>query len=329
MFVLSNRPLFDNRADAERFVVTGAAQRFIEAVERGRNALLEGDPGSGKTTVLHMLQLRLREAGRPVAFVSLGQVDSLNHAAVAIYRAAYEQKWIDELDDELTSQALGLEDPFAPNQLIRALAATPSDAVFLVDDIRGEVGHGLFGRLRDELWQLGRAWAIATDTDQATTMLRPPADAFFEFRTRLGPLPVEAQRELLDRRDAPHDWSLLFDANATPRRLIEAARMAAEAGADPQALIRGSEARRDLAERIAGRPAGMLVAELENLGPVSAGDERLLARLGWSRPRAATLLKRLENAGVLESRREAADGPGQPRKVYELRDPLEFAERIG
>jgi hypothetical protein len=326
--VLSNRPLFDNPADAAQFVHTREASRFIDAVKRGRNSLLEGAPGSGKTTVLRMLQLQLREAKRPVAYVGVEQADSVHHAALAIYRVAYGQRWLDELDDDLVERALRGDDPFVPNQIIRALGVVPSDAVFLIDGIGGVVGHALFGRLRDELWQLRRVWGVAVDADQAATLLQPPADPFFEVRIRLGDLSFDEQRELLELRHAPLDSSTFFDANVTPRRLIEAARRAAESGAAPQDLVRGSEARRQLAEKLAGRPAAMLVAEMENLGAVSASDERLLTRLGWTRPRAAQLLKQLEGHGVVESRRESRGGPGQPRKVYELRDALEFADRM-
>jgi predicted ArsR family transcriptional regulator len=68
-----------------------------------------------------------------------------------------------------------------------------------------------------------------------------------------------------------------------------------------------------------GRAAAMLVAEVESLGPVSASDERLLSRLGWTRERAAQVFKQLEEAGLVVFS-ELRDGPGRPRKVYRLKD---------
>ena len=59
----------------------------------------------------------------------------------------------------------------------------------------------------------------------------------------------------------------------------------------------------------------MLLNELMDLGPVSASDERLLERLGWTRARAAQVLKQLEEAGLVVVTDEAADGPGRPRRL--------------
>lgn len=59
----------------------------------------------------------------------------------------------------------------------------------------------------------------------------------------------------------------------------------------------------------------MLMAELESLGAASASDERLLRRLGWTRPRAVQVLRELEDAGLVTA--SYARGPGGGRqKVY-------------
>jgi predicted ArsR family transcriptional regulator len=95
-------------------------------------------------------------------------------------------------------------------------------------------------------------------------------------------------------------------------------------GLQPQTVVIGTERRRRRAEEAGGRPAAMLVSEMEHLGPVSAGDEQLLDALGWTRPRAVDLLNQLEAAGVVRSHVERRDGPGRPRKLYELRPATEF-----
>jgi hypothetical protein len=328
--VLANRPLFATRADEALFVATPASAALFEAVELGRNVLVEGARGSGKTTALHMLQLRLRRRSRPVLYVTLAQAETLEHAALALYRAAVDIGWVTETDNELVTAALTQRDPFVANQLIRALTAVPSGAVILVDEVGGDVGHRLFGRLRDELWQLEGIWTVAAESSQAPALLRPPADAFFEVKIKLDAFEVAGAVEMLKRRDTPlpeTDLMVLAREAATPRQLIDVARRAVDGGMDPRAIARGRERRRLRAEQVGGRPAATLVAELENLGAVSAGDEDLLARMGWTRPRAASLLRQLEAAGIVEARREQRRGPGQPRKVYELRDPLLFAEK--
>jgi DNA-binding MarR family transcriptional regulator len=65
-----------------------------------------------------------------------------------------------------------------------------------------------------------------------------------------------------------------------------------------------------------GRPAAMLAVELAQLGPVSASDQRLLTRTGWSRPRAVQVLRQLEEAGFVES--GSTIQGGRRRKLYWL-----------
>ena len=48
----------------------------------------------------------------------------------------------------------------------------------------------------------------------------------------------------------------------------------------------------------------MVFSELEAMAPVHAGDEQLLQRLGYTRPRIVQILKDFEKEGVVESRRE-------------------------
>jgi hypothetical protein len=325
--------LYANQADALLYVPSSVQLRFgEEIVSRGRNTLLIGGPGTGKTTTLHMVELALRDRDRPVSYASLAPADDVGHAAVAIYRAAAAQGWL-EADEDLIAAALTPDDPYAPNVLVGALEAAPRGAVVLVDDVRSEVGHGLFGRLRDELWQHDMVWGAATGTGDAHGLLRPPADAFFEQRLDLDDLGDDARRELLRRRAARSDSplsdeaieSLVRHGPESPRALIAAANEVSVSGEDPETTARGVELRRQRAERAGGRPAVMLLAEMEHRGPVSASDEHLLDALGWTRPRAVEVLSLLEAAGVLHSYPERREGPGRPRKLYELRPASAFA----
>lgn len=313
------------------YAATASQALFADCVRGGRNTLLVGAPGTGKTSALHMTEFDLRESDRPVAYVSLAPAEDVGHATVAIYRAAAAQGWL-EADDDLVDAALRTDDPYAPNALIRQLGSAPDDAVILVDDVHSEVGHGLFGRLRDELWQYGLVWGVAADSSEAHGLRRPPADAFFEEVVHLES-PAAGERRALLRRRAGREGMPLTDTAidalaeygaASLRDLLAAARQVTVSGLQPQTVVIGTERRRRRAEEAGGRPAAMLVSEMEHLGPVSAGDEQLLDALGWTRPRAVDLLNQLEAAGVVRSHVERRDGPGRPRKLYELRPATEF-----
>jgi len=329
--VLSGRPLYATLADARWYAPSASQARFAAEIDRRRNTLLVGATGMGKTTTLHMVELALRDAGRPVAYVSLAPADDVGHAASAIYRAAAAKGWL-EADPDAVAAALRPDDPYAPNALIGRLAALPPGTVLLVDDVAAEVGHGLFGRLRDELWQHDLVWGVATDEREALGLLRPPADAFFAARVDLAPLSAEEAARLLARRldaDGALDARAIRELAARPagsvRALIGAAATAAESDEPPGLLADGAERRLRRAERAAGRAGAMLATEMEGRGPVSASDDALLETLGWTRPRAVAVLKKLEAEGVVRSFDERGGGPGRPRRLYELMPAREFA----
>lgn len=321
--MLSNRPLFPTLADAALFVRTDAAMAVLKGLQLRRNTLVVGPRGSGKTSLLRMAEHALREQDRrPVAFASLRGVEDAPAAVAAVHRVAVEQGWLpvaEPVDDG---------DPFAPTALLRRLAAAPEGAVVLLDDVGAEAGAALFGRLRDELWQLRLTWAVAVSSAEAGALLSPPADAFFERRVTLDELDYDARLELLHLRGVPTERArpLAQDGPGNPRELVAFARDAQENGVSPQSLAAATERLRSEAEEVAGRAGGTLVGELAGLGAVSAGDPALLDRLGWDRPRAARTLSRLEQAGIVRSYLEPRNGRnGRPRKLYELTPAADVA----
>lgn len=331
----SNRPLFPTTADSRLYVWTEQARRVLEALGRGQHALIIGEPGSGKSSLLHMVERELRDERKfPVSFVSLQHTDDVGEAAALVSRAAYEQGLLEQ--SSTGSDTMDRDtDPFAPTQVIRDLGRVRAPARMLVDDVTAAAGHGLFGRLRDELWQLPLVWGVAVNRDEASGLLTPPADAFFEQRVSLDELPREDRVRLLDLRNghgvdslsARQIERLAKEGPSNPRQLIGLARELAEHSdkQSPSRLLPGMDLRRQRAETVAGRPGAMLVSELEGAGPVSASDERLLERLGWTRNRASEVLSRLEQHGVVTSYAERRDGrSGRPRKLYELKPPEAF-----
>jgi hypothetical protein len=220
------------------------------------------------------------------------------------------------------------------NRLITAVGDQPAPpTVIVVDDVTADAGLDLFGALRDELWQVNARWLVTASTVQAAAFVRPPADVFFETRVQLEPFTVpeidEALRRRLEDPDGAGDHRVLSAAAEagplTPRRLLEVAR---ELAADPTVGGAGLTTVQGLRERTAaleamGRPARMLAQELESLGWASASDERLLDRMGWTRPRVVQVIGELQQRGLIQMREENT-GRGRPRKLFRLVPASEF-----
>jgi energy-coupling factor transporter ATP-binding protein EcfA2 len=317
---LAGRPLLDTRADTELFVDRDVMSTLLRSAQRGLNVLLLGERGSGKTTLLRRLAYRLREGdGRiePVFVDGSLARDERTFLDLVRYRLGLQPTAI--------ATPSGLQDPIQILNLVRGLAEGAGEAgkVILVDHLpSASVAHSLFGRLRDELWQLPFTWIVAADESERGGYLVPPADAFFDVVLELPPLTQEEQREFLEKRmgaDNPEAVDALVSLNeGNPRRLLGLGREVVERKVDPGRLLHALSDRDDRVSSL-GRSATMLVGEMESLGPVSASDDRLLDHLGWTRERAVQVLRRLEDAGIVAS--SHVKGPsGRPRKVYHLRD---------
>jgi len=206
---------------------------------------------------------------------------------------------------------------------IQRLLGDQGEAVVIVDEFPDPlIAHTLFGRLRDEIWRLPITWVVTGAEGDRATYLRPPADAFFEQIIELGPLGADMAKALLERRlGAPDELSddvidqLIAASNGNPRRLLKLARDTVIDGVSPSAALSRSQARDDAASQI-GDPAAQLIAELEANGPASASDAELLARMGWTRGRAAQVFKSLEQSGLVKG----FTSVGGRRKLYALQD---------
>lgn len=329
---LSGRPLLDNPADQALFVGRDAELRRIErSLRSGLNCLIVGDPGSGKTSLMRALMYRVHEHADDLRFVYVRALAARTASQLlAAVLAAVSRDAVQTFG--------GTRADAAPTDLVNRLITAVGDGadrprVIVIDDVTAEAGLDLFGALRDELWQVDARWLVTVSTVQAAALLRPPADVFFETRVQLEPLTVPEIDEMLHRRidgsgGAADDPVLAAAADAgplTPRRLLEVAR---ELAADPTVGGAGLTTVRGLRERTAAleamsRPARMLAQELESLGWASASDERLLDRMGWTRPRVVQVIGELERRGLIQVREENT-GRGRPRKLFRLVPASEF-----
>src|SRR5690606_2237302 len=188
---VSNRPLLDTRTDAELFVARDAElSRLRRALELGVNVLVHGAPGMGKTSLLRQLMWRERRSGRPAPrYVSGAAATSVAELLVRVARA-FGSTEPGTAEDHPLDLLLRLGD--AVKEIERPIV--------LLDEPDADLAYILFGRLRDEVWELPLGWVVAMDTADATRVLRPPADACFEVRLEVPRLTAAELRELLLRR---------------------------------------------------------------------------------------------------------------------------------
>jgi energy-coupling factor transporter ATP-binding protein EcfA2 len=315
------RPLLDNTVDAKAFAGRATELARLErAVARDAGVAVVGARGSGKTSLLHMLQLRLRDQGRHALFVD-------GRALVDL--PGLLRRVIDRLPAGQTSPlppwwGRGDVDVLA---LLSLLPPVPdrsgTSPVVLCDELpSAEVGHTLFGRLRDELWSAGLTWVVAMPTTWQSVVLEPPADAFFETMVVLPPLDAGEATALLRARVGGPTARQLSKAMRTgalappptPRALLRLATLAEETS--PEEAVSWA-ARPDPTAGLP-RPEAMLVQELQGNGPASASDAQMLSRLGWTRTRAVQVLRALAEKGIVAGYEVPNPRGGRPLKRYRL-----------
>jgi DNA-binding MarR family transcriptional regulator len=263
-----------------------------------------------------VVQYRLRQKGRAALYVNGRAADDLRSLLLRLLDQlptdTQPSRWLrSDLPDEL--------------ELLDSLAARASATgwpVILCDEVPSpDVGHRLFGRLRDELWRTDATWVLALNDIWTAQVLEPPADAFFELTIGLGPLTDQEIDHILARRKIKptKDLRNALDVGTsrrplTPRQLLQLAALPetevgtralqATLGPDPVSAL--------------GRPEAMVVNELRALGPTSASNEELLRRLGWTRSRAAQVLRNLEDKGVVTGYDTPNPKGGRPLRQYQL-----------
>ncbi len=310
----SGRPLLDNDADAELFTDRETEREQVDAaVRHGLNVAVIGPSGSGTTSLVRQLQRQWRRSDLRCVFVD-GRSAGL---ATGVLQAVLTGLGLDRTDDVRTG--------------IDRLRTVEDRPVVILDGLPDPAQtHQLFGRLRDELWTTPLRWVVTARDDERAALLLPPANAFFERVVTLPELNLDAARLLLKSRAATAgelpgpllDEVVTAAGSRQPRALLDTARTAL---ARPELVGSLAAMRSDVVarlEEVGGRPAVELAAELQQLGGASASDQRLLDRLGWTRPHATRMLRKLEDAHLVTSSELAGGTGGRPRKVYAVVDPV-------
>lgn len=312
MLQLSQRALTASAADGELFVDRSDELTAIErALELGFSVYVSGPAGSGKTSLLRRLEARL---GKGVVFVNMSRMETFRDLMA-------------QLSHDLRTSDLDRDPDHGPldghvSDSLTALRAAALEhagdptPIVLVDGLDRRLLHELFGRQRDELWEIPLRWVVTG----RTATLEPPADTFFETTVPLAPLAPAAMRELLNRRAVTGNHEergrlehlaeslpLLLDPT-TPRQLLATARRIL-LSADPETVVGQLHRRRNVRVHLSPT-AGKVLDAIEALGPTHAGDEQLLTEIGTTRSRIVQVFKELEDAGLVRAVREGK------RKLY-------------
>ena len=327
---LSGRPLLATPTDQRLFVDRTAELERIERAVRSRtNTLVVGHRGVGKTTLLRIAEDRVRQSERTVWIEGQLATDPVEVIALIRYRVNPRERadWPAFAEGAASFQYRSRPQSQRLLEMLdglrKSLERRGGSWVVFVDELTSaDVAHTLFGRLRDELWQLPLTWVVSGNAADRQTLLRPPADAFFPNVVNVEPLDERGALELLRKRVPDPKGSdqllraIVAEADGIPRRLILLANDAFVAGGDVAATAH-RRARRDAAIAELGEAAARVAAELEANGPASASDDQFLARLGMGRSRAAQVLSALERAGVVTGATDRSSA-GPRRKVYSL-----------
>lgn len=329
-----SRPLYDTGADQQLFVAPTEWEILRRALARQNNVLIAGARGSGKTSLLRQCQYALRQDGSAAVFVDANAVETPLELAMQVREALTGRPGAGEsLRAGLATAAVvvGGDPAPPPSGTSRAMfgeleAIAGAAEAFVLIDASGAAAaaHGLFGRMRDAIWHTPHHWVVAVDSDEKLAVLHPPADAFFDTVLDLSGLTTDSLIELLRRREASHELDpatvrqVAESADGNPRRALRTANQTVVLGSKPRDALFERGRLLDAASTL-GRPHGMLMAELLDLGQASSSDEVLQQRLGLTRGRLTALLRELLDANLVEAASDRSQAPGRPKTIYRPR----------
>jgi energy-coupling factor transporter ATP-binding protein EcfA2 len=336
---LSNRPLRNTARDRALFVNRDATLRLLrETLKYGSNALLVAPTGSGKSSLLRYVAYLLAEEDEKRVVHLDGRVATSTVELLAILRdrlGAWPRVRVSQAvgavaeglrtfanDPQLVLTSPRTETQTLLAEIAQLRADLPDDETIVVLDEAPspEVARTLFGRLRDELWELPLTWCVAADERDRGNYTEPPADAFWRRIVDLPPLTPEESEELLRRRipnELPRSVlrEIVMEGEGNPRRLLTMAYEVVVEGRTTHDLIRQRRERDERLKRLSP-PAQRLLAELDANGPASPSDKGLLQKLGWSRSRASQVFNELEEHGLVRGTTRTGTGT-RPRRVFE------------
>ncbi len=338
MLLLGQRPLSASDADRQLFANRNAElQRVCRALDLGLNAYVHGPPGSGRTSFLRQIERQVSGA----KYVRLQGVQTLDERLEQFECAITGSNALPRERGNPLAEALGsfastqykvVVDPLRHVRSALTSHPAPAGHLLLVDDLDKDGCHEVFGKLRDDLWELPIQWVVSGSSSR----LEPPADTFFDAVIELEPFDLDGLQELVERRAASGTGAegLLLRSRAepaiesiapsTPRRALSVIRelyLSEDLESATHRLAAQSAAR----ARLSATAARVLDAFVHH-GPTHAGNEQLLEEVGVSRSRVVQVLAQLEAEGLVTAQRAGRRKLYAATKGgYSVRKPLEAA----
>lgn len=277
---------------------------------QGRNVLLLGEPGSGKTTLMRRVVAGLEEQDCRTLWINGALAETAEDFLTMLVEGS-EDRGLPTIGAESANARL--------LKLTQRLAALPA-TVIIVDNLSDSVAaFDLFGRLRDELWSAGHTWLAAARPKDSGALRSPPAEAFWSAVVEIPTLDEMEVAAFLQRGLSAPERKRLRQVPLSgyhPRLLIRELQGALEEGGEAS----DAWVQRILEEAARlGRSEETALRELIGLGrPASAHDPELQKGLGWSRPYTQRIFSHLESAHLVRSIPESTgERTGRPRKLYE------------
>lgn len=337
MLQISQRPLTGSDEDRKLFVGRSSELGHLaRAAELNFNVLVLGERGIGMTSLMHQHHRHLEDHNRVSYYARAAKaetlVDLLNVIRIAI--EGPRRPTLLGLGGEHPLQGMMAGGDSDPLQVLKGLItaevrSTPYRPTIILDELhRPELAHELFGRHRDDLWNLPFRWVVCGLSTKRQRYLEPPADSFFDTTLTLAPCDETTSAELLNVRlgQAGNDHveaqlritaergPIVVRGMGNPRRILAAAR--AVVVQTPEESLNGDRLTAVAAEL--GQTEKRAFRHLLLNGPTSPSDPTILEELEVTRARANQVLRHLEKAGLVSTFQDR-QGVGRPRKLYAAR----------
>lgn len=323
-------------------------------MDLGFNVLLLGDRGMGATSLIHHCSASIYVEAHVEALshdeppppfsscriVDVGAAKDIRELVTAICQVlkSGSSSLEHSIAQELHSRKLYQGTYSNPITELRELAYAVRvhnfgiDPTIILDNMNDtKLAHDLFGRQRDDLWEVPFRWVVCGRLSRRTEYLTPPADAFFDTELILEPLDDSDAQSLLRARIIPTNFTNLEQAEKAEKVLSHLHEIIRRGNGNPRQIL--NEARSIALQKqsnlgtdehvlaCAATPSNTEEAVLQYLqyhGPTSASDVEFQDYIDVTRERLTQVLRQLEHKGLVFSFFDKS-GAGRPRKYYSSR----------